>query len=147
MPLAPTMSYMSYMTSYTTSYTTLYVATYDIVYDMMKIYDIVGFWTVLANRTYDVTYNVVYDIVGFLNFPMRSNTIFMSHIGIIRLYVKYDVVGAYRPKRAIYAYDVYIRYRIRYIIRYILPGATAGAADKVIESDGMAEHGHDRVWQ
>ncbi len=28
--------------------------------------------------------------------------------------VKYDVIGAYRPKRAIYAYDVYIRYCMLY---------------------------------
>ncbi len=37
-----------------------------------------------------------------------------SHRYYTMSYVRYDVVGAYRPKRRIYAYDVYIRYRMRY---------------------------------
>ncbi len=65
----------------------------------------------------DPTYDVVYDIHESHRYYTMSN-------------VKYDFVGAYRPKREIYAYDVYIRYRIRYIIRYILSGAAAGAADR-----------------
>ena len=33
--------------------------TYDIVYNIIKTYAVVGFWTVLANRMYDVVYDVV----------------------------------------------------------------------------------------
>jgi hypothetical protein len=39
-----------------------------------------------------------------------------SHWYYTMSYVKYDVVGAYCPKCMIYAYDVYIRYRMRYTI-------------------------------
>ena len=39
-----------------------------------------------------------------------------SHLYYTISYVKYDVVGAHRPKRLIYAYNVHIRYRLRYIM-------------------------------
>ncbi len=44
-----------------------YIKTYNIenTYDIVgKIYDIVGFWLFLANRMNDITYDIVYDIVG-----------------------------------------------------------------------------------
>ncbi len=37
-----------------------------------------------------------------------------SHRYYTMSYVKYDVVGAYRQKWAMYAYDVYIRYCMKY---------------------------------
>jgi hypothetical protein len=44
--------------------------TYDIAYDIIKTYDIVGFWTVLANRNVRYrmryrtsAYNIAYDIL------------------------------------------------------------------------------------
>jgi len=60
----------------TMSYTISYVRTYDIVrttYDIVKkTYDVVRFYPFLANRTCDVVYDVVYDIVCFLDDIVRT---------------------------------------------------------------------------
>ncbi len=83
----------------------------------VKTYDIVGFGTVLANRACDVTYDVVYDVVGFLRVTS----------------VLYDVVRQIRCRRlkhTMYEYDVYIRVLCDKEWCYILPGAAAGAVSR-----------------
>ena len=63
-----------------------YIMTYDIVcwtYDIVKTYDIVGFYPIVANRTYDIVYDVVYDVVR------------QTYNIVYNIIKTYDIVGFY----------------------------------------------------
>ncbi len=95
---------------------------------LLTTYDIVRQWTVLAKRMYDVTYNVVYDIVGFLWCRLLHAWTTSVFYDVVR-----DVLMSYlhiawniRYMRMMYTYDIFCD-----LERCdILPGAADGAAGR-----------------
>ncbi len=81
----------------------------------MLSYDNVSFWTVLATCTYDVVYNVLYDIVGH---DIRCHIRYHRNLRYRRL--TYDIVGfEVRYRRFLDgSCQSYVRCDVRHRIRY-----------------------------
>ncbi len=92
----------------------------------------IGYRTSNANRTCDVTYAVVYDVVCFLRYRKVDdvNDMHEPHWCYNFSYVEYNVVCAYHLKHTIYGTTY--TYNILCCIKRcnILPGAAAGAASR-----------------